>query len=293
MLKIWLNALRIQTLPLLTIVLLLSWFILAVSAQIQSQKIFNSPSNLHPSDAGRRYLPQPSASTSKYTRKSSWQPAESSIVASIHHKADDSLAEYRSINDWAIADMILVSSIDGSLHALDRKTGLKLWEIPGDKPLVQVATSESLKLRSQQYFSSPDTKCDDCEIIWIVEPQGEGLLYYFTPETGLQQLPITIKELVMQSPFSLRGDDKIYIGSHSTTLYSIESGTGKILKAYGSGKSSFSQANHKTKPALFYSGDDDDEEDEDDDLLDNDDEDDEFGFGMSGESSFLIGRTGM
>ena len=166
------------------------------------------------------------------------------------------------VRDWVVADLILVSSIDGSLHALDRQTGLKLWEIPGDKPLVQVSTSESLKSRFTQKFSS-QSGCEDCDMICIVEPVGEGTLYYFTPITGLQQFPITIKELVMQSPFSLRGDDKIYIGSHSTTLYSIESSTGKILKAYGSGQSTFAQPECHTKRP-FNDDDDESADDEED-----------------------------
>lgn len=198
---------------------------------------------------------------------------------------DKSFSNPRSIGDWTVADFILVSSIDGSLHARDRHTGLELWEIPGDKPLVQVSTSEALQNRTKFHFSSSKEPCEDCDVIWIVEPLGEGILYYFTPLTGLQQLPITIKELVMQSPFSLRGDDKIYIGSRSTTLYSIESSTGKILKAYGAGKSSLSQAACRTQRNPFVQ-----ENDDDSDLLD----DDDFDIDLSEENgSFMIGRTGM
>lgn len=198
-----------------------------------------------------------------------------------------SIAGYRSISDWFVADLILVSSIDGSLHALDRHTGLQVWEIPGDKPLVQVSTSEALKNRTKLHsLSSTAEPCEDCDIIWIVEPLGEGILYYFTPLTGLQQLPITIKELVMQSPFSLRGDDKIYIGSHSTTLYSIESSTGKILKAYGAGKSSIPNAACRTQRTPFSLKSDDDVDMQDED-------DDDYDLELSEENgSFMIGRTG-
>lgn len=183
----------------------------------------------------------------------------------------------RSINDWTVADFILVSSIDGSLHARDRHTGLEVWEIPGDKPLVQVSTAETLVNRTRNV--SPSDPCDDCDVTWIVEPLGEGTLYYFTPLTGLQQLPISIKELVMQSPFSLRGDDKIYIGSHTTTLYSIESSTGKILKAYGASKPNLSQNACGPQRNPFFL---------------EDDEDDYEDLERPVESgSFMIGRTGM
>lgn len=187
---------------------------------------------------------------------------------------DGSFIRPRSINDWAVADFILISSIDGSLHALDRHTGLEIWSIPGEQPLVHVSTSESLKnaSKSRNYSSS----CEDCDLIWITEPLGEGTLYYFTPDKGLQQLPISIKELV-QSPFAFGKDQKLITGSHHTTLYSIESKTGRILKVYGAEKSSLSQASCPTPSNLFFL---DDEE--------YDDEDDEF----VNDGSFMVGRTG-
>lgn len=230
-------------------------------------------------DAGRPTPLSSSAFSVKASRKSSQYSVSSSTIASIQ-KPSYRGAGSHSMNDWLVADLILVSSIDGSLHALDRQTGLKLWEIPGDKPLVQVATSESLKSRLTQRVSF-STNCEDCDTIWIVEPVGEGTLYYFTPITGLQQFPISIKELVMQSPFSLRGDDKIYIGSHSTTLYSIESRTGKILKAYGSGQSTLAQPEcHTKRPFKDY--DEGSAEEEED-----------YAFGASEENGFfMIGRTG-
>lgn len=179
----------------------------------------------------------------------------------------------RSIAEWTLADLILVSSIDGSLRALDRQTGLEVWTIAGERPLSEVSTSETLLNKTR----NPRTQdCDDCDLIWITEPLGEGTLYYFTPQKGLQQLPLSIKELV-QAPYAFGKDQKLITGSHYTTLYSIEAGTGRILKVYGAEKSTLSTAACPVSKSPFYPEDDYDDYDEDDDLE---------------QGSFMIGRTG-
>lgn len=263
--------------------------------ELNNKKLHSSNNGAGRSLSFQHSSASPSPNPKHYNLHSSiHKPYAAAISTARHHNTllpetslSNSFAGPRSINDWMVADLILVSSIDGSLHARDRQTGLEVWEIPGDTPLVQVSTSEELKNKSKLHTPSSST-CEDCDIIWIVEPLGEGTLYYFTPATGLQQLPITIKELVMQSPFSLRGDDKIYIGSHSTTLYSIESGTGKILKAYGAGKSSLSHAGCRTQRTPFYL----DDMDEMDSAVD-EDEDEDYTLKSSEENgSFMIGRTG-
>ncbi|ANB15706.1 bifunctional endoribonuclease/protein kinase IRE1 [Sugiyamaella lignohabitans] len=134
----------------------------------------------------------------------------------------DALQVRRSLSKWELTDILLISTIDGSLHARDRKTGHELWSIPGSGPLVKVSTSDSTLID------------EDKDITWIVEPLGDGTLYYFLPSTGLQRLSVNIKTLVLKSPFAIEGDDKIYTGSRQTVLYSINAKSGEILKVYGS-----------------------------------------------------------
>lgn len=184
-----------------------------------------------------------------------------------------SLINDGTLDNWAVDNFILVSTIDGSLHALDRQTGLELWSIPGEKPLVQVSTAESLKNISKS--STPgSSSCPDCDVIWITEPIGDGKLYIFKPENGLQELTVSFKELV-QTPYAFDKEDKMITGSHHTTLYSIESKTGKILKVYGS-ENLASACPPRVNP--FYS--------ENYDINDTDDEPNKVNH------SFKIGRTG-
>jgi serine/threonine-protein kinase/endoribonuclease IRE1 len=126
--------------------------------------------------------------------------------------------EFRSINDCKLTDLLLVSDIDGNLHGIERNSGTLLWTLPIDDPLVRIQTNNS--------GVEPN-------ILWFVEPYQDGSLYYFTPKFGLNKLPTSIKDLVLESPFSLSGDDKIYTGTRKTALYSINIRTGEIKSSFG------------------------------------------------------------
>lgn len=132
--------------------------------------------------------------------------------------------DLRSINDYKLTDNLLISDIDGNLHCVERNSGQLLWTLPIDEPLV--------KIRANSSVSDEDSS----NILWFVEPYNDGCLYYFSPEYGLNKLPATIKELVLESPFSLSGDDKIYTGTRKAALYTINIHTGEIISQFGDDK---------------------------------------------------------
>lgn len=132
--------------------------------------------------------------------------------------------DLRSLADWELTDLLLVSDIDGNLHGVERNTGSFLWSLPIDEPLVKI-------LRD---FCAPKSSSSESNLLWFVEPYQDGSLYYFAPQYGLNKLPTSIKNLVMESPFSLSGDNKIYTGARKTSLYTININTGEILSQFGS-----------------------------------------------------------
>lgn len=128
----------------------------------------------------------------------------------------------RSLKDWHLMGLIIVTDIDGNLHGVDRSTGALRWTLPIEELLVSIQRNDS------------DSPADQTSsLLWLVEPFGDGLLYYFTPSYGLNKLPTSIKNLVMESPFSLTGDDKIYTGTRKTSLYTIDVYTGEIVSQFG------------------------------------------------------------
>lgn len=144
------------------------------------------------------------------------------------HRRDDfssrniSPLEARSLAEWRLENIIIVSDIDGNLHGLDRTTGTSLWTLPIEEPLVKIHREKE-----------GDEPSEHSNVVWIVEPSHDGHLYYFSPEFGLNRLPTTIKNLVNESPFSLSGDNKIYTGSRKTSLYTLDIQTGQVKNQFG------------------------------------------------------------
>lgn len=146
--------------------------------------------------------------------------------------------DLRSLQDWQLTDLLLVSDIDGNLHAVERNTGAFLWTLPLDEPLVRV---------SRNNFPRKDPE-NNTNLLWLVEPYQDGSLYYFTPQFGLNKLPTSIKNLVMEAPFSLSGDNKIYTGVRKTSLYTINMRNGEVLNQFGSADESCPAPNFYKSP---------------------------------------------
>ncbi|GAO47110.1 hypothetical protein SAICODRAFT_23340 [Saitoella complicata NRRL Y-17804] len=174
----------------------------------------------------------------------------------------------RSIDDWELDDIVLISTVEGGLYALDRQSGRTRWILEGAGAAVRstdvgeimamptgVNTNTSPDSGSGTYVDPADGTA------YIVEPQRDGHLYIFTPNSGLQKLPLGIKQLVDASPFRVPGDDKVYVGRRETTLYSIDARTGVLLQAFGP-QGSMDASAAKCKPRDLLDMDELDDEDE-------------------------------
>ena len=83
----------------------------------------------------------------------------------------------RSLNDWEVEDFVLLATVDGTLHARDRKSGARRWEIFANDPVVQTIYHGA---------NASGEISDDDMVVWIVEPVQDGALFFYTPESGLQ-----------------------------------------------------------------------------------------------------------
>ncbi|KAJ5239355.1 hypothetical protein N7468_003974 [Penicillium chermesinum] len=136
----------------------------------------------------------------------------------------------RSLQDWEVEDFVLLATVDGTIHARDRKTGSPRWalEVPSS-PVV-----ESIYHRANR-TSFDDTQPED-DFLWIVEPSQDGSLYIYSPgpDAGLQKLGLTVKQLVDQTPYSGIDPAVTYTARKETTLYTIDARTGSILRVFSS-----------------------------------------------------------
>ncbi|CAL9734618.1 serine/threonine-protein kinase/endoribonuclease Ire1p [Monosporozyma servazzii] len=143
----------------------------------------------------------------------------------------------RTLNDLTLSDLIIATDVEGCLHALNRTTGVLKWS---------VNSSEFAPLVNIEQPSSMETK----ETL-IVEPSGDGLLYFFHANQGLQRIPASVSQLIDTSPVYMRAqlviddsgtiveDEKIYTGSRTSVMYTIDLDSGDIVSAYGATTGNF------------------------------------------------------
>lgn len=138
----------------------------------------------------------------------------------------------RDLSTLTLSDILIATDIEGGLHGIHRTTGKVLWSIdhPELPPLLEIRHPSSVINETL-----------------IVEPFGDGNVFYFNPYQGLQKLPVTIKHLIEASPLSIKSkvviddigttieDEKIYTGSRRTDLYTIDATSGEIISAFGPG----------------------------------------------------------
>lgn len=171
----------------------------------------------------------------------------------------------RSLQDWEVEDFVLLATVDGSIHARNRRTGAPKWRLDVDRPMVETT-----------YHGHKDSLLDgfkpEYDFLWIVEPSRDGDIYIYNQGGfgGLQKLHLTVKQLVADmSPYESVDPAVVYNGEKRTRLYTVDAETGNISKVFGSG-GSLSKEPRCPKPGGL-------------DVLD----DEECGSG----GSFVLGRT--
>lgn len=139
----------------------------------------------------------------------------------------------RSLQDWEVEDFVLLATVDGSIHARDRKTGAPKWKLEVDKPMVE--TTYNVPKNSLLDGSKPEY-----DFLWIVEPSRDGDIYIYNQGGlgGLQKLHLTVKQLVADmSPYESVDPAVVYNGEKKTKLYTVDATTGTISKVFGAGGS--------------------------------------------------------
>ncbi|CAF9943026.1 MAG: bifunctional endoribonuclease/protein kinase ire1 [Alectoria fallacina] len=137
----------------------------------------------------------------------------------------------RSLQDWEVEDFVLLATVDGSIHARDRKTGSPKWKLEVDRPMVE--TTYHVPKNSLLDGSKPEY-----DFLWIVEPSRDGDIYIYNQGGlgGLQQLHLTVKQLVADmSPYESVDPAVVYNGEKKTKLYTVDATAGTISKVFGAG----------------------------------------------------------
>ena len=139
-----------------------------------------------------------------------------------------------------VLNVVLVASVDGKFHALNRTTGGKLWSMPSSPPPHPSSTTENGPVPSilgplvstKHLDVDPDFDDDPfAHETYIVEPQSGDI--YVTPSNSptapLQRLPFSMSQLVDMSPFSFgEADSRVFVGRKKTSILVLELETGRV-----------------------------------------------------------------
>ncbi|KAI9729001.1 MAG: bifunctional endoribonuclease/protein kinase ire1 [Chrysothrix sp. TS-e1954] len=138
----------------------------------------------------------------------------------------------RSLQDWEVEDIVLLATVDGTIHARDRKTGDPRWALEADRPMVET-------IYPQRNKSSEDGEKQAEDFLWIVEPSQDGSLYGYTPgaSTGMQKLGLTVKQLQEMSPYASEDPPVMYTSEKKNTFYNVDVRTGNVLKMFSATQS--------------------------------------------------------
>lgn len=164
----------------------------------------------------------------------------------------------RSLRDWEVEDLVLLATIDGKIHAVDRKTGNKeKWVFPPEgEPSRPIVTTEY----HQRNLSDRDATIPADEWLWIVEPTEDGALYIYK-DNALQKIGATMKTLTDLSTWASTEEPLvIYTAKKDATLYTLNAATGRMIKEVSSDAAMFGFSNMDScKPVTGFEGLDDEE----------------------------------
>lgn len=132
--------------------------------------------------------------------------------------------------DATLLDIVLVASVDGRFHALNRTSGQKLWSMSHSAHEAPSSLAPLVRTKHPTYDSDLTDDDDAHHEVYMIEPQSGDIYVMATPSSKLQRLSFSMAQLVEMSPFKFARDDdeRVFVGKKETSLLSIELETGKV-----------------------------------------------------------------
>lgn len=181
----------------------------------------------------------------------------SALIAAAHlfeaGNPDTSLQHYAAVPDHApprlhsyphhaahradelqLLDTVILASIDGRFHALNRTTGKLVWSMEQNSlsnqavKLPELVRTEHPGLRRTAF--DPEVDEDELPETYIIEPQSGAIFVNAADakrEDPLQRLPFSMAQLVEMSPFQM--EQRTFVGKKKTSLITIDLNTGQVM----------------------------------------------------------------
>ncbi|CED82765.1 Quinonprotein alcohol dehydrogenase-like superfamily [Phaffia rhodozyma] len=181
-------------------------------------------------------FPKSSSLPSPPPSSSPWSSPDSSLLAPY-----TPFSPHLRSSDIHVSPLVLVSTINGDLHALNRVTGEKLWTVQGEGSMVG---SERPRRRRSKYQRNPE-QVESNERFLVDPRKGEIWLGSLDQSASdekdrgwrFKKMGVTVPDLVHASfhslPVHFRQDpnpSRVFSGKIDTSLIAINLMTGKVVK---------------------------------------------------------------
>ncbi|WRT67033.1 uncharacterized protein IL334_003999 [Kwoniella shivajii] len=205
-------------------------------------------------------------------------PEPAALVALPQHTTAQSSRRFASHHttppplqiDHDVLPFVIISTIDGALHAVERDTGKIKWTLKdGVEPLVGGGIRG--KGNDEEYIVEPLSG----SLYVFEDDDGQETKEGENPDPKLRKLPLSVEQLIELSPFTFpHSPSRIFTGAKHTSLLTIDLRTGQQLNCFSSFGTNFSHP------------------EEDDCICDSEDLlDDLEGKGRSNRDLLFVGRT--
>jgi serine/threonine-protein kinase/endoribonuclease IRE1 len=149
----------------------------------------------------------------------------------------DILREYANYlpHGLNVVDTVLLATVDGRFHAVNRTTGQQIWSMASTPGLNDIILP---LVRTDHDLDKDGEDDEDPQELYIIEPQTGDIFILnqdTARETPLRKLPYSVSQLVELSPFSYNDpshpDDppRTFVGSKETSIITLDLTTGAIL----------------------------------------------------------------
>ncbi|KAI3653401.1 hypothetical protein MP228_001348 [Amoeboaphelidium protococcarum] len=120
-------------------------------------------------------------------------------------------------------------SLDGQMSGVT-EDGRVLWNRRVADGIIRTKYQQVPWLQSDSQYHRNDPPAATAQYSLIVEPHGDGAIYMAEPMQKLKRLPLTVKQLINHSPFSV--DGQVFVGSSKSQVVSIDLRTGQKVTQF-------------------------------------------------------------
>ncbi|PVF98660.1 hypothetical protein CPB86DRAFT_732570 [Serendipita vermifera] len=132
-----------------------------------------------------------------------------------------------------LEDTVLLASVDGRFHAVNRTDGRTIWSMEDD---LESKPSQHLLhnlIRTDHRKDVPEIEDQE---LYIIEPQSGDI--FSIPATSdsqepLRRLPYSVPQLVEHSPFSFDDPNRVFVGKKETSIIEIDLDKGTMKSIIG------------------------------------------------------------